>query len=128
MKNVRIMVVDDDVDMTQAVSAILENDGYSVVVENNGADALRQMRDQKPDLLILDVMMETWQTGFEMSRELKNDPGLKEVPILMMTAIEAKTGIEFKSSAGDPKWLPVDGFLDKPFESQVLLDEVRRLL
>ncbi|MFZ0035598.1 MAG: hypothetical protein WAK60_11510, partial [Sedimentisphaerales bacterium] len=58
----------------------------------------------------------------------KKDPQLKKMPILMLTAAKGKTGIDFKSSAGDPSWLPVDSFLDKPVESQVLLAEIKRLL
>ena len=128
MKDSKILIIDDDVDMTQAISAVLEDADYTVLAENNKADGLRQMRAQKPDLLILDVMMETWQDGFELSRELKQDADLKDVPILMVTAIEDTTGIDFKSTAGDPAWLPVDGFLDKPVDPQALLDEVGRLL
>ena len=63
-----------------------------------------------------------------MSRELKADPQLSSTSILMLTSIEEKTGIEFKSSAGDPTWLPVDGFLDKPVEPDVLLAEIGKLL
>jgi len=79
-------------------------------------------------LLILDVMMATAEDGFEMARELKNDPQFKKMPILMLTAIKGRTGIDFKSSAGDRDWLPVDSFLDKPVEPQVLLAEIKRLL
>jgi CheY-like chemotaxis protein len=73
-------------------------------------------------------MMSTWQDGFEMSRELKKDPELKSMPILMLTGIKDKTGIDFKSAAGDPTWCPVDGFLEKPVEPNTLLSEVERLL
>ena len=82
----------------------------------------------KPDLAILDVMMVSWQDGFELARQLKKDPALKDTPILMLTGVESKTGFEFKSSAGDKEWLPVEGFLDKPVEPDILLDEVERLL
>jgi CheY-like chemotaxis protein len=72
--------------------------------------------------------MDTWQDGFEMARELKKDPNFKEMPILMLTGVKDKTGIDFKSSAGDPTWLPVDGYLEKPIEPNVLLAEVEKLL
>ncbi len=73
-------------------------------------------------------MMETWQDGFEMAREVKQDPEVKDIPILMLTAVEDKTGMELKSSAGDPDWLPVEAFLDKPVDSQTLLAEVENIL
>ena len=73
-------------------------------------------------------MMTTWQDGFEMARELKGDEGLKDIPILMLTGVGDKTGMDFKSETGDAEWLPVDAFLDKPVKSDVLLAEVERLL
>ncbi len=91
-------------------------------------EGMEKIRTEKPDLLILDVMMSTWQDGFEMARELKKDPEFKDILILMLTGIKDKTGIEFKSTAGDPTWCPVDGFLDKPVESHILLTEVKKLL
>jgi CheY-like chemotaxis protein len=99
-----------------------------MVTAASRAEGMAKVRAEQPDLIILDVMMETWQDGFEMSRDLKNDPGLKGTPILMLTSIEETTGIEVKSSAGDPVWLPVDAFLDKPVSPAALLAEVQRLL
>jgi CheY-like chemotaxis protein len=72
--------------------------------------------------------MSTWQEGFEMSRDLKKDSQFKDIPILILTAVKDRTGIVFKSNAGDPVWLPVDGFLDKPVEPQFLLAEVEKLI
>jgi CheY-like chemotaxis protein len=89
---------------------------------------MEKIRAEKPDLAILDVMMNVWNDGFEMSRQLKKDNQLKNMPVLMLTAVESKTGIDFKSTAGDPLWLPVDAFLNKPVEPQVLLAEVKILL
>ncbi len=84
---------------------------------------------ERLNLIILDVMMSTWNDGFEMARELKNDSQfIKNIPILMLTGVKGKTGIDFKSTAGDPTWCPVDGFLDKPVESNELLSEVAKLL
>ncbi len=91
-------------------------------------EGMEKVKAENPDLIILDVMMSTWQDGFEMARELKKDPNFKDMPILMLTGVEGKTGIEFKSTAGDPTWCPVDGFLDKPVEPDILLAEVSKLL
>ncbi|UCG56719.1 MAG: response regulator [Phycisphaerales bacterium] len=128
MENMKILIVDDDVDLTKAIRATLESNQYTVVTAADRATGMERVKSERPDLLILDVMMGTWHDGFEMSREIKSDPQLKDIPILMLTSIEDKTGIEFKSTAGDPKWLPVDGFLDKPVEPDVLLAEVKKLL
>jgi len=128
MKNAKILIVDDDPDLTKALKATLESKDYIVITASNGTEGMDKINSYKPDLLILDVMMATWQDGFEMARELKKDPQFKKMPILMLTAIKGRTGIDFRSSAGDPNWLPVDSFLDKPVEPQVLLAEIKRLL
>ena len=128
MENAKILIVDDDLDLTKALKVTLESQNYSVVTASDRMEGMEKIKTERPDLIILDVMMATWQDGFEMARELKKEMQLKDIPILMLTGIEAKTGIEFKSTAGDPTWCPVDAFLDKPVESDILLAEVGKLL
>ena len=128
MEKAKIMIVDDDVDYIYVVKTLLENEQYTVVTAGDKEEGMEKIRTEKPDLAILDVMMNAWQDGFEMSRQLKKDPQFKNMPVLMLTAVENRTGIGFKSTAGDPTWLPVDVFLDKPVEPEVLLSEVKKLL
>ncbi len=128
MENAKIMIVDDDPDYIDVLKTILESEQYTVVTAGDKTEGMEKIRAEKPDLAILDVMMNAWQDGFEMSRQLKKDPQFKNMPILMLTAVENRTGIGFKSTAGDPTWLPVDVFLDKPVEPDVLLSEVKKLL
>ena len=128
MENAKILIVDDDPDYIDVLKTILESEQYTVVTAGDRTEGMEKIRVEKPDLAILDVMMATWQDGFEMSRQLKKDPQLKDMPVLMLTAVEKRTGIGFKSTAGDPTWLPVDAFLDKPVEPEILLAEVKKLL
>jgi CheY-like chemotaxis protein len=128
MENAKILIVDDDVDLTKALQATLESEHYTVVTAADRTEGMEKIRNDKPDLVILDVMMSTWQDGFEMSRDLKKEPEFKDIPILIMTGVKDKTGINFKSTAGDPVWLPVDAFLDKPVEPEQLLNKVKELL
>ncbi|MHC4647865.1 MAG: response regulator [Planctomycetota bacterium] len=128
MENAKIIVVDDDQDIRDSLQAILEGRQYSVVTAADKAEGMEKIRAAKPDLAILDVMMSTWEDGFEMARELKKDPEFKSMPILMLTGVKDKSGIDFKSTAGDPTWCPVDGFLEKPVGPEVLLGEIGRLL
>ena len=128
MENAKILVVDDDPDLTKVLQTILESEHYTVITAADRTEGMEKIRINKPDLIILDVMMATCQDGFEMSRELKKNPECKDIPILMLTAVKDKFGIDFKSSAGDPAWLPVDDFLDKPAEPHVLLTKVKKLL
>jgi len=124
----KILIIDDDVDLCDSLKALLEKAGYAALAATGRAEGMEKMKTERPDLLVLDVMMETWHDGFEMSRELKQDPQLRRTPILMLTSVEERTGMEVKSSAGDPTWLPVDRFLDKPVEPDVLLTEIEKLL
>lgn len=128
MDNAKILIIDDDPDLTQALKTTLESKQYIVVTAADRSEGMQKIKDDKPDLIILDVMMATWQDGFEMARELRADAQFKDMPILMLSAIKDRTGVSFKSSAGDPNWLPVDRFLDKPVEPDVLLAEVDKLL
>ncbi len=128
MGNAKILIVDDDADFAKALQTILESGGHSIVIAADRTEGMEKIRSEKPDLAILDVMMSTWQDGFEMARELKKNTEFKDVPILMLTGVKDRTGIDFKSTAGDPTWCPVDGFLDKPVERKVLLAEVEKLL
>ena len=128
MANEKIAIIDDDQDIRDSVQIILESQGYTVIGAENKTDGLALIKQEKPDLAILDVMMESFSDGFDLARELKADADLKSIPILMMTGAQEKTGIDFKDNAGDPTWLPVDGFLDKPVDPNTLIEEVKKLL
>ncbi len=124
----RILIIDDDPDITEAMTVVLENRGYEVCSAPDSTEGMEQLKANRPDVIILDVMMRTRQEGFELSRELKNNPDYKDIPILMLTAVKEKTGLDFKTTAGDESWLPVEEFLDKPVKPDVLLEKVKSLL
>lgn len=124
----RILIIDDDPDITEAMTVVLENKGYAVASAADGSAGMVQLQAQRPDVIVLDVMMRTSQEGFELARELKSNAEYKAIPILMLTAVKDKTGLDFKSTAGDESWLPVEGFLDKPVKPDVLLEKVASLI
>lgn len=128
MRQGRILIIDDDPDITEAVRIILENEGHEVFNAQDSDEGIDRLKEAKPDLIILDVMMRTSQEGFELSRELKSNVQYQDIPILMLTAVKQKTGIDFKSAAGDASWLPVEEYLDKPVKPSVLLEKVDDLL
>jgi CheY-like chemotaxis protein len=121
----KILIIDDDPDITEAMTVVLENRGYEVRGARDGAEGMEMLQQTRPDLIILDVMMRTSQ---ELSRELKGNPQYKNIPILMLTAVKQKTGLDFKVEAGDQSWLPVEEYLDKPVKPDVLLEKVEDLL
>lgn len=128
MAQERILIVDDDPDITEAMKLVLENEGYNVDWAKDSDSAMGRIRANKPELIILDVMMNTPQEGFILSRELKKNNEYQTIPILMLTAVKEKTGIDFKSAAGDEEWLPVEDYLDKPVKPDILIEKVGALL
>jgi CheY-like chemotaxis protein len=124
----RILIIDDDPDITEAMTVVLENKGYEVGSAKDSDEGMERLKESRPDLIILDVMMRTSQEGFELSRELKHNAQYKDIPILMLTAVKQKKGLDFKSAAGDEAWLPVEAFLDKPVKPDMLIEKVQDLL
>ena len=131
MSQKRIMLIDDDPDLRLTLRLPLEAAGYEVVEANSFAQGQKVVKEANPDLIILDVMMDTATAGFQFALDLHSpDPDsefkeLRETPIIMLTAIHSTTPLRFSP---DDDFLPVDVFLEKPVEPDVLLDKVRDLL
>jgi len=124
----KILIIDDDPDISEAMRVVLEHRDYDVDNARDSKEGMEKIKGNRPDLIILDVMMTTSQEGFVLSRELKHNEQYKDIPILMLTAVKEKTGLDFKSEAGDEDWLPVEEFLDKPVKPDVLIEKVGELL
>jgi DNA-binding response OmpR family regulator len=123
----KILIVDDDADLREAIKTVLQNK-YEIKEAGGKDEALQALSGFHPDLIILDVMMDTTSTGFELSRELRGDKRIANVKILMLTSVDEVTNIDFKSAAGDAEWLPVDDYMTKPLEPKVLISKVEMLL
>jgi CheY-like chemotaxis protein len=123
----KIMIIDDDIDIVEVMRITLESDGYDVIDAQEGQKGLEILKKEKPDLLILDVMMGTLDEGFHIAYQIRNDEDIKDIPILMITAVGAQTGFEFDMQR-DEDFLPVNAFIEKPVNPQVLLDTVKRNL
>lgn len=124
----KILIIDDDPDIVESMRIILESCRHKVKVAKSGAEGLKEAKAEKYDLIILDVMMETMSTGFEVARNLRESRENKSVPILMLTAIKESTGLDFNSEVGDKDWLPVNAYLEKPLKPNELLVKVESLL
>ncbi|MEI6765163.1 MAG: response regulator [Bacteroidota bacterium] len=88
MKTSKILLVDDDIDIITVLQAILTKNGYKVVTANNKVEGIKLMREEKPDLAILDVMMTTHYEGFELAKEKFEDPTIRDIPVVMLTSID----------------------------------------
>jgi CheY-like chemotaxis protein len=123
----KVLIVDDDMDFVEANKAVLEEAGYNVTYALNGEDGLKVALNDKPSLIVLDVMMTTMGEGFDVARELRKNPDTKKIPLIMLTAINQKSGFPWKYDS-DETWVPVDIFLEKPVKANDLLQNVQRLL
>jgi two-component system, OmpR family, alkaline phosphatase synthesis response regulator PhoP len=114
----KILVVDDEVDLVETVRFPLEMEGFDVLVSYNGEDALSQARKEKPDLIILDLMLPKLD-GYKVCRLLKFDERYKHIPILMLTAkTQEKDKVLGKETGADE-------YITKPFEMDYLMEKVK---
>jgi CheY-like chemotaxis protein len=133
MANQKILIIDDDPDIVEAMRMPLEANSYDVITANCGNEGLKKAKDEVPDLIILDVMMETDTEGFHVAYALRSEEpdseykNCRKIPILMITAISQKKGMNF-SPEKDDTFLPVDGFIEKPIQPNDLLEKVAELL
>jgi CheY-like chemotaxis protein len=134
-KETRILVVEDDVDAADAVKTILDAEGYQVTMADSPTKAWEAVRAQRPDLIILDVMMPSGTEGFHFVWDLRNaeDEALRDLPIVVLSAIHEGTPLRFYPTEGDGtyapgEYLPVQAFLDKPVEPKQLLAQIALVL
>jgi len=128
MESVKIMVVDDAPGIREALQTVLESRRYTVITAADRTEGMDKIRMERPDLLILDIMMSSWLDGLDMSKKLKKDPEFSDMPIVMLTGVRGKTGFDLRPRNGGPDWCSVDAYLDKPVAPEVLLAEVEKLL
>ena len=133
MEKPKILIIDDDPDLVESMRITLEANDYQVFSAGNGTEGLRLIKEVFPDLIILDVMMDSITEGFQVSQQLRSrDPqseyrAYSKVPILMLTGISEKMHMKF-SPDKDEDYLPVDEFMDKPIRFETLLAKVKTLI
>lgn len=122
----RILVVDDDRDFVEAVRTLLSHAGYDVLAAHDGRAGVARAREARPDLILVDIMMDERTEGFFAVQELRRAPELAGTPILVVSALYDRVP-EFQVPP-DRSWLPHDGFLAKPVAPETLLARVRQAL
>jgi CheY-like chemotaxis protein len=120
-----VLLVDDDADFVEMNRVLLEENGYDVRVAFSGRQCLAEVAARRPDLIILDMVMENPSDGFDVSRELRNSEYTKNIPLVMITSVNDT--IPFRIEP-DRTWLPVDALLEKPVDPQLLLAVVDKAL
>jgi DNA-binding response OmpR family regulator len=123
----KILIIDDDIDLVEAMRLTLENADFEVIDAQDGQKGLEKIDKEKPDLVLLDVMMETQDEGFHIAYQIRNNPEISDLPIIMLTAVGSETGFSFDRDK-DEDFLPVNEFLEKPVNPDRLIEYVRKCL
>lgn len=122
----KILVVDDDPDFVNLTRRILQSQNYEVLTASNGEKALAAMRNkERPDLVLLDIMMAYILDGLDVSREMASDAELKDIPVIMVTSL---TGARTQMSLPSEEYIPVEDWIHKPIDPDQLLARIEAAL
>jgi len=123
----RILIVDDDPDFASAIEKILINADYLVTLAGDVKSGMKEIEEGLPDLILLDVMMEQYDDGFNMCYDLKHDDRYKDIPIIIITAVTEVTGLKFNPET-DGEYLEADDYAQKPISADLLLKKIRKFI
>lgn len=121
----KILIVDDDPDFVEITRLVLERAGHQVIEAANGEDGFTRARKERPDLMILDVIMDTVLEGVSVSQRVHEDPELRNLPIIMVTSI---ANTDYAELFPTDEYIHIDAFMSKPITPTALLRQVDRLL
>jgi len=121
MANEKVLFVDDEADFVDMVRTRLESNGFKVITAYDGEEALEKVKLDRPDIIVLDIMMPKIN-GFDVCRRLKADKSYMDIPIVILTARFQPNDIKFSKDVG------ADAYITKPFEPQALMDKLRELV
>lgn len=121
MAKQKIMVVEDEESLLKLESILLTSRGYEVCSVSNGKDALEQLEKEKPDLVLLDVMLPEMD-GFEVCRQIKANPATCHIPVIMLTARKGREDMAMGEQ------VKADWYITKPFKSAMVIETIQRFL
>jgi DNA-binding response OmpR family regulator len=123
----KILVIDDDKDYQMAIRVVLEKNNFEVASAYNPDEGIQKVQSEKPDLIILDVIMSKGYEGFDVARKIREELKMRELPIILLSAVHEVKKVPYRFAPHD-QWLPVDYFYDKPIEPEVLVNKIKELL
>lgn len=130
----KILLIDDDKDMTENIARVLRSKGYEVLEAHSGAEGLKIALKEKPDLLILDIIMETDTAGFEIADQIRSERSfskyktIRYTPIIILTAINQVTHYRFSLDEKNNFLPKINGFLTKPVNFDELLEKIKTVI
>ena len=120
-KSPKIVLVDDNTDYLFTMETFLQRNGFDVYTADDGQKGLELIRKEKPDIVLLDVMMESLFSGFELCKKMRTEDELKHIPIICISGMGDELGVDYKQFP-DFEYFSPDAFLDKPVDKQRLLE------
>jgi len=125
----KIMVIDDDVELVEDLSAMLKAAGHTVTTFCRVEGAVERLAQDKPELLVLDVMFpEDPSAGLSLAIKVRQQPETKSLPVILLTGVNQEFPLELSAKDIDPKWMPVQDFIEKPVDAQKLLKKIDAIL
>ena len=127
----KILVIDDDPDFLKVVSIILKSGPYNVIIAKNPQEGKEKLLAEKPDLILLDIMMDSLFDGYSLCHDIKTSEEyqeLKETPIIFVSAVKEKAGSRFTFQHSEQGLMGPDDYIDKPIQPDDLLGRIERLL
>jgi len=121
----KILIIDDDPDFVNATRMVLEKEGFTVVSAPGGKAGIQKAQDQQPDLIILDVMMDSVLDGVSTCRKMHGIPETTDIPIVMVTSI---ANTDYAALFPTDEYIHMDAFLSKPVDPEKLIKKIRRIL
>ena len=125
----KVKIIDDDVELSAQMSAVLKNVGHDVSTFDRIEGALEWLESDNPDLVVLDVMFpENASGGLELAMKIRQNSRTKHLPVILLSNINKEFPIGLSNKDIDPQWMPVHAFLEKPVDSRELIRKVNDLL
>jgi CheY-like chemotaxis protein len=127
----KILVIDDDHDFKKVISFMLESESYEVVTAKNPQEAKKQLLEEKPDLILLDIMMDSIFDGYSLCHDIKTSQEfqeLRETPIIFVSAVKEKSGSRFAFDTNQYGLEGPDDYIDKPVQPEDLFPRIEKLL
>jgi len=123
-----IKIIDDDLGLAQNLGVMLEHEGYEVSYRDTTDGAVKDLIQNKPDLLILDIMFpESPCAGFDLAREIRQTPEVEDLPIILLTSLNQEFPMDFSSGDINGDWMPVQEFVEKPVDIKVLVEKIKEM-
>lgn len=126
-KPLKIALIDDNEDYLFTMGTFLTRNGYTVLTANSAKKGLSLIKRRRPHLILLDVMMESYYAGFELWRKLQDDPKLKTIPVIGISAMQSELGVR-PEGPDDREYFNPAAFLDKPVDYELLIRTIAKVM